>query len=376
MMPVPRVPFGDLARQHAVLQRELEDSALRVLRRGWYVLGEEVSAFEREFAAWVGATECVGCASGTEAITLALMAHGIGPGHCVITVPNTCVPTVSGIRAAGAEVRFCDVDPQTALMDPAALERELHAHRASAVVAVHLYGQPADLEAIAAVAGRHGAVLIEDAAQAHGAEYLNKRIGSHGNTVCWSFYPSKNLGAAGDGGAVTTLSPQLAGKLRMLRNYGQQRRYYHALEGINSRLDELQAAILRAKLVHLEQWNKRRRTIAARYRQEINHPGLRMLNPRPGALSCEHLFPIFVSSREAFMQHLDTQGVDCLIHYPIPIHLQEAFSFLGYERGRFPAAEMLCDTEVSLPMFPELTDAEVSRVIRAVNSAPVPDPGP
>ncbi|MCX7717172.1 MAG: DegT/DnrJ/EryC1/StrS aminotransferase family protein [Candidatus Sumerlaeaceae bacterium] len=368
-----RIPFGDLARQHASIREELEEATLRVLRRGWYVLGSEVSAFEQEFAAYVGAAECVACASGTEAITLALLAHGLGPGQRVVTVANTCVPTVSGIRAAGAEVVLCDADPHTALMDPVALETELRRASVSAVVAVHLYGQPADLDAISSVTARHGAVLIEDAAQAHGAEFRGRRIGSHGNTVCWSFYPSKNLGAAGDGGAITTDSPALAARLRMLRNYGQERRYYHSVEGINSRLDEVQAALLRVKLTRLEQWNGRRRDIAARYRREIAHPHVTHLSRRDNAVSCEHLFPVFVPHRERFMKHLDAAGVDCLIHYPLPIHLQAAYRFLGCGRGRFPAAERLCDTEVSLPIFPELTDEEVGRIIAAVNSAPPPD---
>lgn len=363
----PRVPFGDLNRQHAPIASELRAAAERVMASGWFILGREVETFEREFAVWCGATHCVGCASGAEALTLALAAHDIGPGDTVVTAPNTCVPTAVGIGATGARIALCDADPATALMDARSLAVALRATGAKAVVPVHLYGQPANLDAIGSVAAEFGAVVVEDAAQAHGAEWDGRRVGAHGNTVCWSFYPSKNLGALGDAGAVTTHDGAEADRLRMLRNYGQERRYHHKLRGWNSRLDEMQAALLRAKLPHLDAWNERRRAIAARYRSEINHKAVSFVEQSSGAVSCHHLFPVLCDGRDGLLDHLRTRGIDSLIHYPVAIHLQEAYRDLGYGPGDFPAAESLCRRELSLPMFPELDDAEVERVIAAVN---------
>ncbi len=362
------VPFGDLKRQTDGCRAALDEAVARVLSSGWYVLGRELEAFEREFAAWVGAPHCVGCASGTEAITLALWAHGLGAGDRVIAPANTCVPTASGILAAGCAMGLCDVREADALMDPAALDAVLKRRPARAVVPVHLYGNPADLDAIGEVAARHGAVVIDDAAQGHGAGINGRRIGGLGITTCWSFYPSKNLGALGDAGAVTTHDAGLAQRLRMLRNYGQEKRYFHSVPGINSRLDEMQAAILRVKLPLLDGWNDRRRAIAARYRAGITSPALRMPELLPGATGCHHLFPVFTTRRDDALAHFRGQGVECLIHYPVPLHLQKAHGFLALGRGEFPIAEALCGSELSLPMFPELADAEVDQVIEAANA--------
>lgn len=363
-----RVPFGDLSRQYARHRNEIDSAINRVLERGWFVLGEEGRLFEQEWAAFVGAVDAVGCGSGTEAIHLALWAHGVGPGDVVVTVPNTCVPTVAGISLTGARVVLCDVNPDTALMDPSSLEDVLSEHRVKAVVPVHLYGTPADLSRIAGLAAQHGAVLVDDAAQAHGARYRSRPVGAQGFTTCWSFYPSKNLGAFGDAGAVTTHSPEIAERLRMLRNYGQERRYYHKIPGTNSRLDEIQAAILRAKLPHLEAWTARRVEIAQRYRTGITNPALRHLFIPTNVSSCYHLYPIRTAARDGFLRFMAEKGVECLVHYPVPIHLQEAYRYLGYARGDFPHAERLCDEVVSLPMFAELSDDEVDYVIESANA--------
>lgn len=362
-----QVPFGDLKRQYHAHRAEYDEAVARVMERGWFVLGTEGEQFENEFAQYMGAPYCAGCNSGTDAIHLALAAHGIGAGDRVMTVANTCVPTVVGIAATRAEIRLCDADSHTALMSTESLDRELKRFPCKGVVPVHLYGQPANLSAITAVAHRHGAVVIEDAAQAHGASYRGKPIGSHGNTVAWSFYPSKNLGAFGDAGSITTHDPEIAERLRMLRNYGQSRRYHHDTPGVNSRLDEIQAAILRCRLPRLQHENARRTQIANRYRNEITNPAVRFLEGSPDSQSCNHLFPILADDRDGILEKLNAAGIQCLIHYPIPIHLQKAYAYLGYNPGDFPAAENLAARELSLPLYPELTDDEVSAVIKSLN---------
>lgn len=363
-----QVPFGDLKRQYEMYSAEYDAAAARVMARGWFVLGTEGEQFESEWADWVGAPYAVSCNSGTDAIQLALLAHGVKPGGKVVTVANTCVPTVAAIGSVGAQIVLTDVNPDNALMDPEALKKTLAQSGAKAVVAVHLYGQPVDLDPIDEVASKAGAVVIQDAAQAHGAIYNNRRLGGHGGTVAWSFYPSKNLGAFGDGGAITTHSAEVAQRLKMLRNYGQQRRYVHAIEGINSRLDELQAAILRCRLPRLEPENDRRAAIAKRYREELTPNGFRFLSQCPGT-SCNHLFPLVCEDRTALQESLRSHGVETLIHYPTPVHLQPAYAHLGYSHGDFPGSETLCASVLSLPMYPELTDEEVGHVIHAVNAA-------
>jgi dTDP-3-amino-3,4,6-trideoxy-alpha-D-glucose transaminase len=367
--PQIRVPFGDLRRFYCAHHDVLDDAVARVLRSGRFILGPELEAFEEEFAAYCGAPFCVGCGSGTEAIHLALAAHGIAAGDRVVTVANTCVPTVAGIGCVSSNIALCDADERTALMDPHALADTLRRTPAKAVIVVHLYGQPADLDTLQAAADRCGALLIEDAAQAHGARYKGTRVGGHGPTACWSFYPSKNLGAFGDAGAVTTHSAEIAARARKLRNYGQERRYYHSMRGTNSRLDEVQAAVLRARLPMLDAGNERRREIARRYRAGIHNPAVGLVQQLADTESCEHLFPIRCARRDVLQAELAARGVECLIHYPVPIHLQEAYAGLGYARGAFPRAERLCDEVLSLPMFPELTDDEVAWVIRCVNEA-------
>lgn len=361
-----QVPFGDLKR-HYEAHRALYDRAVsRVLGRGWFILGQELQAFEEEFAAWCGAPYCVGCGSGTEAIALALRASGIEEGERVITQANTCVPTAVGITLSGGRLGLCDADEKTALLDADALDEQLKKSPARAVVPVHLYGQPADLDRVREVAENHGAFVVEDAAQAHGALYKGRRIGSHGLTTCWSFYPSKNLGAFGDAGAVTTHDAQLAERMRKLRNYGQETRYKSVVRGTNSRMDEMQAAVLRTKLAFLETWNESRRAIARRYREEIRSSAVECIGQRENAQGCEHLFVVRSTRRQQVMDALRHEGVETQIHYPIALHQQPAYSG-AFAGERFASAEKLCSQVFSLPMFPELTEGEVTRVIEAVN---------
>ncbi len=365
-MESERIRFGDLSREARELRPALEAAFHRVLDRGWYVLGEELAAFEQEFAAWLPRRACVGCASGTDAITLALRALGVGAGDEVITAANTCGPTAVGIRNSGATVVLADADPATLMLDPAAAERAV-SPATKAIVPVHLYGGAADLEALGALAERRGLVLVEDCAQSHGSSLHGRRTGTWGDVGAFSFYPSKNLGALGDGGACATGDPDVAERLRQLRNYGQATRYTHDAWGVNSRLDELQAAFLRAKLPHLERGNERRRALAARYREALaDCPGLELPRLAPGVVSVHHLFVILHPDRDALQRHLAEQGIDTLVHYPVPLHRQPGFADLGYAPGDFPVAESACARLLSLPLHPWLLDAEVDRVCGAV----------
>ena len=358
-MPAHRIPFGDLAREHAAIGAEVNAALAAVLARGRFVLGEEGEAFEREFAAWLGIEAVVGCASGTEAIALALMALGVGAGDEVVLPVNTCVPTATGIRMTGARPVPVDVDRRSLMLDPAAVRRSI-GPRTKAIVPVHLYGAPAPLAPLLEL----GIPIVEDCAQAHGAYYRGRRVGTFGTLACFSFYPSKNLGAYGDAGAVATADTQLAERLRMLRQYGQRVRDVHELEGINSRLDELQAAILRVKLRHLDAWNDRRRTIAATYRREL--PGIEVPELVPEGESAHHLFPILSDRRDALMAHLAQRGITTLVHYPVPLHLQPAHRHWDLGPGSFPVAEAAVRRLLSLPLFPQLSDDEVLAVSAAV----------
>lgn len=359
------VPFGDLSRQYRKLRRPVDAAIRSVLSRGWFILGERVSAFERAFAAYCGARHAVGVASGTDAIELALRAAGVGPGDEVVTVPNTAVPTVCAIVNAGARPVFVDVRADTYVLDPDLLAAAVTS-KTRAIVPVHLYGQPADMDAINRIAGRHGLRVIEDAAQAHGSRYRGRRVGALGNAGCFSFYPTKNLGAFGDGGMVVTNDAELARGVALLRNYGQTDRYRHAVNGVNSRLDELQAAVLLAKLPRLETWNRRRRRIAALYARGLRGTGVVVPAAAPHAEHVYHLFVVRTRHRDRVRDALAARGIGTQVHYPIPIHLQEAYRGLGLPAGSFPVAESLAAEILSLPMFPELSDDEVRRVCLAV----------
>ncbi len=353
------IPFGDLAREVAEIGGEIDAALGSVLRRGRFILGEEVAAFEREFATWIGATNAVGCASGTEAIALALLALGVGPGDEVIVPTNTCVPTATGVSMAGARPVPVDVLPDTLMIDPDAVRRALGSHT-KAIVPVHLYGGPADMGALLAL----GVPIVEDCAQAHGTRYSGRAAGTIGALSCFSFYPSKNLGAYGDAGAVCTSDPELADRVRRLRHYGQSSRYVHDEEGLNSRMDEIQAAVLRVKLRHLDAWNARRRALAQLYETHLS--GVTPIVITAGGESVHHLFPVLTSRRDGLQAHLDARGVQTLIHYPIPLHLQPCYSHWGLGRGSFPVAERAAERLLSLPLFPQLEDREARRVVAAI----------
>lgn len=369
------IPFGDIRREYAELAGEADRAVAQVIRKGWFVLGSSLEAFEKSFADYIGNNvHAVGVGSGTEALHLTLVAGGVEHGDRVITVPNTAVPTVSAISFAGAVPVLVDVDATSFNMDPEQLrdtvvkEKARSGSRLKAVMPVHLYGQSADLDPIRDIAKEHGLKVIEDACQAHGAKYKDKKVGSFGDYAAFSFYPSKNLGAYGDAGMVITGNPEDAQKLRMLRNYGQEKRYYHTIKGFNSRLDEIQASILGVKLAYLDRWNGRRREIAAMYDKGITNS----LVEKPRQMSYgKHVFHLYVirhPQRDALMEYLRENGVQTVIHYPVPIHLQEAYKDLGYAPGSFPVVESLAGEICSLPMFPYLYDDEIERIIQLLNN--------
>lgn len=359
------VPFLDLKASYTSLRPEIDAAVARVLESGVYIGGGEVEAFEREFAAYVGASHCVAVANGLEGLQLALLAAGVQPGDEVIVPAHTFVATWLAVTQCGAIPVPVDVHADTCQLDASRLDAAI-TPRCRAIVPVHLYGIPADLDAILAAASVRGIAVIEDAAQAHGSTYRGRRIGTHGHAATWSFYPGKNLGAFGDAGAVTTQDAELAAQLRRLRNYGSSVRYVHEERGFNSRLDPLQAAILRVKLAHLDAWNARRREIAARYLRELAGTDLVLPTVPAWAESSWHLFPVRHARRDAFREALAAAGVETLIHYPIPPHLQRAYADLGFARGAFPVAEEAADTVLSLPIGPAMTDAQVDAVVARV----------
>ncbi len=361
-----RVPIVELKSQYRAHQAELDGAIREVLEASWFILGQQGEAFEREFAQYCGAAYAVGVGSGTEALHLSLRACGVGPGDEVITVPNTAVPTVCAIDFAGASPVFADIDPMTLTLDPTDLARCLTS-KTKAVVPVHLYGQAADMGPVCAFARQHGLRVVDDAAQAHGAEYRGHRIGKLADATAWSFYPSKNLGAYGDAGAVTTNDAEVARRLRMLRNYGEEERYYHTMRGFNSRLDEIQAAILRVKLRHLDSWNERRRAIAASYRELIDHPEVQHPVEAPWGRHVFHLYVVRSARRDALREHLMTREIGSQIHYPVPIYRQAAYASLQIPPGHCPEAERAAAEVLSLPLYPELTDDQVEAVAHAVN---------
>ncbi len=362
------VAFLDVGATYRELQPSIDQAVARVLTSGWYILGPEVEAFEKEFARSVGARHCVGVANGLDALVLGLAARGIGPDDEVIVPSNTYIATWIAATRVGARVVPVEPDPTTFNIDPKKVESAVTA-RTKAIVPVHLYGLPAEMDAIADVARRHGLFLFDDAAQAHGARYKDRTVGALADATAWSFYPGKNLGAFGDGGAITTDDDGLAATLNSLRNYGSSVKYENDLVGYNSRLDPLQAAVLRAKLPHLEAWNARRETIAQLYSRELS--GLEWLRlPRfpEHCRSALHLFVVQCEDRARVQEHLSRHGVQTLVHYPIPPHRQVAYSDLGFPEGSFPISERLHREVLSLPMGPHLTQDDAMRVVRAVRS--------
>jgi dTDP-4-amino-4,6-dideoxygalactose transaminase len=361
------ISFLDLKRRHAVLGAAAENALIRVARSGSYILGDEVAAFESSFARNFGRAHAVGVASGTDAISLALLALGIGERDEVLTVANACMPVVSAIRAIGAQFALADCDRQTRLLEPDELRRRIGS-RTRAVVAPHLYGHPLDGPGLAAVCAERDIALIEDCAQAHGTRLYEAAVGSWGACATFSFYPTKNMGAYGDGGLVLADDDALAERLRLMRMYGYERRDWSVLEGRNSRLDELQAAILRVELEHLTDWVTRRRAIAARYCAGLESArGVGLPTDRTGGEGGYHLFVITVDQRDTVRERLRTLGVETGIHYPAAIHQQPVYAGSGL--GSFPNAEWLAEHVLSLPCYPELADDEVDCVIKAVREA-------
>jgi dTDP-4-amino-4,6-dideoxygalactose transaminase/acetyltransferase-like isoleucine patch superfamily enzyme len=364
----PAVPFVDLKAQYRQIRPEIQDALNRVLDGGAYVLGEEVAAFEQEFAAYSGGAFGIALNSGTSALHLALLAAGIGPGDEVITVPFTFVATVAAVLYTGARPVLVDIDPRSLTLDVAQLERAV-GPRTKAILPVHLYGQPADMDPIRAIARRHGLVVIEDAAQAHGAEYKGRRAGSLGDLGCFSFYPGKNLGAYGEGGLVVTDNPEYARTIRMLRDWGQERKYHHVLKGYNFRMEGFQGAILRVKLRRLEAWTEARRAHAARYDRLLADAPLRTPAAMADTRHVYHVYAVRSDRRDGLQESLLSAGVQTGIHYPIPVHLQPAYADLGYGAGDFPEAERAAREVLSLPMYPELTDELQTTVADAIYRA-------
>jgi dTDP-4-amino-4,6-dideoxygalactose transaminase len=359
------IPFVDLRAQYQSIRGEINDAIQGVLDSCQFTLGSEVEAFEREFAEYCGAGIGVAVNTGTSALHLALLAAGIGRGDEVITVPFTFVATVSAVHYAGATPVFVDIDPQTLLMDVQQVEARI-TPRTRAIIPVHLYGQPVDMAPLMKLARRHGLVVIEDACQAHGAEYLGRRAGSFGDMGCFSFYPGKNLGAYGEGGMVVASDPGLARTLRMLRDWGAEKKYHHELKGYNYRMDGIQGAVLRVKLRHLERWTEARRALAAFYDRHFDAAGVVRPQVRP---DCRHVFHIYAlrsRERDRWQQQLQEQGIQTGIHYPFPVHLLSAFRDLGHHAGDFPHAEAAAREVLSLPMYAELGELQAEQVAQAV----------
>jgi dTDP-4-amino-4,6-dideoxygalactose transaminase len=359
------VPFLELGQTYIEIKAELDAAYQRVMDSGWYILGEEAAAFEREFAAYCGVRHCVGVGNGLEALQLIFLAYGIGPGDEVIVPANTYIATWLAVSNSGASVAPVEPDQRTFNLDPRRIETAITS-RTRAILPVHLYGQPAEMDAINEVARRHNLKVIEDAAQAHGARFGDRRVGSLGDAAGWSFYPTKNLGAYGDAGAVTTDDDELAERIRLLRNYGSKRKYYNEVIGFNSRLDELQAALLRVRLTHLDEWNNRRVRIAERYLKELE--GTRLLLPliAEGASPVWHLFVVRSKLRDELQRQLKEAGIGTLVHYPVPAHLQEAYADLGKPLGSYPLTEAIHNEVLSLPMGPHLSESDQARVIQAL----------
>lgn len=362
------IPFLDLKAQHIELRAELEAAFNRVVESGWYILGSEVEAFEHEYATYCESKYCVGVGNGLDALHLALLALGVGPGDEVIVPSNTYIATWLAVSQCGARPVPVEPDDATFNIDPGLIEGAI-TERTKVILPVHLYGQPADLDPIVAIAARHGLRILEDAAQAHGARYKGRRIGSHGAAVAWSFYPGKNLGALGDGGAVTTNDPDVADRLRLLRNYGSRVKYSNEIQGTNSRLDPLQAAFLRVKLGHLDKWNQTRSALADYYLSELAGTALRLPVVPSWAQVAWHLFVVRHEQRDRLQADLSRSGIGTMIHYPIPPHLQQAYQDLGYGVGSFPLAEKIHGDVLSLPLSPHLSRAEAARVVRAVQES-------
>jgi dTDP-4-amino-4,6-dideoxygalactose transaminase len=362
------VPYLDLKAQYQSIKPEIDAAIASVLESCQFVLGPEVTEFEKEFATYCGAAECIALNSGTSALHLALLAAGVGPGNEVITVPFTFVASVAAVIYAGARPVLVDIDPRSFTMDPAAIEAAI-TPRTKAILPVHLYGQPADMDPIIEVARRHGLVVIEDAAQAHGAKYKGRPVGSIGDMACFSFYPGKNLGAYGEGGAVTTSNAEYARTIRMLRDWGQDRKYHHVLRGYNYRMEGFQGAVLRVKLRHLEAWTEARRSVVSLYNKLLTGSGVETPTEMPWARHVYHVYTLRTDERDGMHAFLQSEGIQTGIHYPVPAHLQPAYADLGYAKGVFPRSEAAANQVLSLPLYPELSPQAVAEIAGAVKNA-------
>jgi dTDP-4-amino-4,6-dideoxygalactose transaminase len=367
MIATMNVPFVDLKAQHRPLAPQIEAAVRAVFERGDFIMGAAVEQFEAEYAALIGTRHAISVGTGLAAIELALRAFGVGPGDEVITAANTFIATVLAIAAVGAKPVLVEMDRERYTIDPDAISAAV-GPRTRAIVPVHLYGQPVDLDGVMAVAARHNLLVVEDAAQAHGARYGDRRAGSIGHAAAFSFYPSKNLGAYGDAGMIVTDDDAVAAKLRLTRNYGQRVKYYHSVLGTNSRLDTVQAAVLRVKLPHLEGWNAARRRHAARYSARLP----KSVHTPSETAKAEHIYHLYVietADRDRLQQRLRERQIDTGIHYPVPTHLQEACASLGYKAGDFPLTEAASSRILSLPMYPELAEEQIDYVVEAVADA-------
>jgi len=363
-----KVPFLDLGAAYREIQAELESEVLSSLRSGWYIGGQDVESFEQAFSDYTETQYCVGVANGLDALHLALLAMGVGAGDEVIVPSNTYIATWLAVSQCGATPVPVEPVFGTYNLDPDKVEAAI-TPRTRVILPVHLYGQPADLDPILAIARKHGLRVLEDGAQAHGSRYKGKRIGGHGDVVAWSFYPGKNLGALGDAGAITTNDPEIADRIRVLRNYGSRVKYVNEMKGFNSRLDPVQASVLKVKLKYLDEWNARRKVIAERYATELLDTGLVLPVVPEWAEPVWHLFVVQHDSRDALQESLLKSGVATLIHYPIPPHLQQAYKDMGYSAGQFPIAESMAKKVISLPMGPQLESDSVTAVIQAIKAA-------
>jgi dTDP-4-amino-4,6-dideoxygalactose transaminase len=383
-----KIPFLDLVNLHAELEAELLPVFQKVLRTAGFVGGPMVEDFEREFAAFTGSSHCVGLASGTDAVRFALMAAGVQPGDIVLTVPHTFIATTEGISQAGARPDFVDIEETTYCMDPVKLqeylEKKCYLDRetgrpynwesrapVTAIIPVHIYGQTADMDPLLEIARRYNLIVVEDACQAHGAEYFSKKenrwrkAGTMGHAAAFSFYPGKNLGACGEAGAATTNSESIAKKMRMLREHGQAKKYYHDIEGYNGRLDSLQAGILSVKLRHLAEWNRKRQAAARRYDELLSSvEGVTAPQQPEWSRSVYHLYVVRVQDRAGLQKHLADANIDTGIHYPLPLHLQQAYKHFGYKQGDFPVTEKVAAEILSLPMYPQLEAEQQQRVVQ------------
>lgn len=359
------IPYLDFGKMHHAISEELINAVNTVMQNEWYILGQELEHFEKEYALFCGTKYCLGVGNGLDALHIILSAYGIGNGDEVLVPANTFIATALAVSYARATPVFVDADLDTYNINPDLIEEKI-TEKTKAIIAVHLYGRLADIEKIKQIAMKYNLIVIEDAAQAHGAQLQASKAGSFGNAAGFSFYPGKNLGAMGDAGAITTNDDALYQKAKALRNYGSNEKYHHIYQGVNSRMDELQAAVLRVKLKYLDEWTVKRREIADFYSKNIKNTKIKV-PLSPGTDKVWHIYPIFCEYRDQLQRYLQDKGIMTQIHYPIPVHLQQAYQFLGYQKGDFPVAEQLANTELSLPIWYGMTETQMDKIVTALN---------